>query len=284
MPFSMTTTTLSGASARFRRHAARQFDRPAAAPATPESGASPRVELVGATHARAAERRGFVAPAVAGIVIALLHAGVFWLALHRSHDRVEAPKPLPMTVQLTTSAPVPLQQAAPAKAVETPPPPKLQAPQPVHRTVTPPKPTPTPPVKSAEPAPSTTPAPTHAEDSAPPTAAATSNQTAAPAPAARSSKSVHDTPPSGDAAYLHNPAPDYPAAAQDQGWEGRVLLRVHVLASGQPDSVTVATSSGKRVLDEAALAAVRRWAFVPAKRGDEAVDGYVTVPLDFKLN
>ena len=33
----------------------------------------------------------------------------------------------------------------------------------------------------------------------------------------------------------------------------------------------------------AAVAAVKRWTFVPAKRGDEAVDGWVNVPIDFKL-
>ncbi|MDN7994108.1 energy transducer TonB, partial [Burkholderia orbicola] len=104
-------------------------------------------------------------------------------------------------------------------------------------------------------------------------------QAPAPAPAVP----VRETAPIGDAAYLRNPAPDYPAFAQDQGWEGRVVLRVHVLASGTPDSVEVRTSSGRRLLDSAAVAAVKRWTFVPAKRGDEAVDGWVNVPIDFKL-
>ncbi|MHA5865791.1 energy transducer TonB, partial [Pseudomonas aeruginosa] len=28
----------------------------------------------------------------------------------------------------------------------------------------------------------------------------------------------------------------------------------------------------------------KRWSFVPAKRGDKAEDGWVSVPIDFKLN
>ncbi|MCR5895761.1 energy transducer TonB, partial [Burkholderia sp. HAN2018] len=104
----------------------------------------------------------------------------------------------------------------------------------------------------------------------------------APAPAAPAAP-VRETAPIGDAAYLRNPAPDYPAFAQEQGWEGRVVLRVHVLANGTPDAVDVRTSSGRRMLDNAAVAAVKRWTFVPAKRGDEAVDGWVNVPIDFKL-
>lgn len=92
------------------------------------------------------------------------------------------------------------------------------------------------------------------------------------------------TPPMGRAGYLNNPAPAYPAFAQRQGWEGTVLLKVHVLASGRPDDVEIDKSSGHKVLDDSALNAVRGWVFVPAKQGSVAMDGWVTVPIDFKLN
>ncbi|MDV6883384.1 energy transducer TonB, partial [Pseudomonas aeruginosa] len=86
------------------------------------------------------------------------------------------------------------------------------------------------------------------------------------------------------AGYLHNPAPEYPALAMRRGWEGTVLLRVHVLASGSPSEIQVQKSSGREALDQAAVKAVKRWSFVPAKRGDKAEDGWVSVPIDFKLN
>lgn len=92
------------------------------------------------------------------------------------------------------------------------------------------------------------------------------------------------TPPSANAGYLHNPAPEYPALAMRRGWEGTVLLRVHVLASGSPSEIQVQKSSGREALDQAAVKAVKRWSFVPAKRGDKAEDGWVSVPIDFKLN
>jgi protein TonB len=63
-----------------------------------------------------------------------------------------------------------------------------------------------------------------------------------------------------------------------------VLLRVHVLANGRPSEIQVQTSSGRDVLDQAAVKAVQKWAFVPAKQGDKALDGWVSVPIDFKLN
>ncbi|MQT57675.1 TonB family protein, partial [Pseudomonas sp. FSL R10-0399] len=91
------------------------------------------------------------------------------------------------------------------------------------------------------------------------------------------------TPASANAGYLHNPAPEYPSLAMRRGWEGTVLLRVHVLASGKPGEIQIQKSSGRTQLDDAALAAVKRWSFVPAKQGDVAQDGWVSVPIDFKI-
>jgi periplasmic protein TonB len=91
------------------------------------------------------------------------------------------------------------------------------------------------------------------------------------------------TEPRGYAGYLRNPAPDYPLAAQKRGLEGKVTLKVHVLASGQPESVAVATSSGHQILDDAAIKAVQQWAFAPARRGQTPIDGWVHVPLNFRI-
>jgi protein TonB len=65
--------------------------------------------------------------------------------------------------------------------------------------------------------------------------------------------------------------------------EGRVTLRVLVTPTGMADEVQVRTSSGATRLDAAALETVRRWKFVPAKRGAEAVPAWVLIPISFKL-
>ncbi|RQZ68396.1 TonB family protein [Burkholderia sp. Bp9004] len=91
------------------------------------------------------------------------------------------------------------------------------------------------------------------------------------------------TAPRFAAAYLRNPAPDYPDVAQRRGWEGTTILNVHVLANGRPDQVRLSASSGHDALDDAAVAAVTDWRFVPAKRGTESIDGWVSVPVVFKL-
>jgi periplasmic protein TonB len=87
-----------------------------------------------------------------------------------------------------------------------------------------------------------------------------------------------------DAAYLHNPRPAYPPLSRRLGEEGRVLLRVRVGADGHPVAVDVDTSSNFERLDEAARRAVGNWRFVPARRGDEPVEGSVRVPIVFRLD
>jgi protein TonB len=56
-----------------------------------------------------------------------------------------------------------------------------------------------------------------------------------------------------------------------------------VLPNGHTDRVEVLQTSGIPALDDAAQAAVRQWTFIPAKRGETPVEGWVNVPLAFKL-
>ncbi|GHD63930.1 energy transducer TonB [Jeongeupia chitinilytica] len=105
-----------------------------------------------------------------------------------------------------------------------------------------------------------------------------------PAPAAAPAAAAETvTEANGSTAYLHNPAPDYPPMAMSQGWEEKVLLRVFVLANGSADRIEIKQSSGRKMLDEAAIKAVKRWAFVPGKRGSAPVDSWAIVPIEFKL-
>lgn len=83
--------------------------------------------------------------------------------------------------------------------------------------------------------------------------------------------------------YLKNPRPAYPEVAMRKGWEGDVLLSVRVAPDGRPLSVSVQKSSGRDVLDQAAITAVRGWSFVPARQGGQPVAGSVTVPIVFHL-
>lgn len=109
--------------------------------------------------------------------------------------------------------------------------------------------------------------------------ASSSNPAAAPATA----PALPVSEPRFDADYLANPAPAYPPLSRRLGEEGRVLLRVYVDASGRPGRIELKSSSDSPRLDAAAQDAVRRWQFVPARRGDEGVAAWVLVPIVFNL-
>ena len=92
-----------------------------------------------------------------------------------------------------------------------------------------------------------------------------------------------ETDPVFDAAYLNNPAPYYPRSAKRRGIQGEVLLEVAVKTDGSAASVLVSHSSGHAVLDRAALAAVKNWRFIPAKKSGKSVAASVLVPVEFKI-
>jgi periplasmic protein TonB len=91
-------------------------------------------------------------------------------------------------------------------------------------------------------------------------------------------------PPKFGVAYLNNPKPNYPNLSRRTGERGRVLLKVLVDANGLPATVELGTSSGFERLDNAALEAVKQWRFVPARKSNQAISAWVTVPINFALD
>ena len=102
-----------------------------------------------------------------------------------------------------------------------------------------------------------------------------------PSPATTASEAV--SPARFDADYLRNPAPPYPSLSRRLGEQGKVVLRVLVSGQGTAESVELRSSSGSSRLDNAALDTVRRWKFVPARRGETTVQSWVLVPVIFQL-
>lgn len=90
-------------------------------------------------------------------------------------------------------------------------------------------------------------------------------------------------PPKFGVAYLNNPAPKYPRLSRRAEEQGRVLLKVLVSAEGAAQEVSIEKSSRHHRLDKAAIAAVKRWRFIPAKKGNIALSAYVLVPINFAL-
>lgn len=83
--------------------------------------------------------------------------------------------------------------------------------------------------------------------------------------------------------YFRNQPPEYPLLAKQMHQEGLVILRVEVDQKGIPAQVEVERSSGHKLLDQAALKAVRRWRFQPEQIGGLSVKSRVAIPVRFRL-
>ncbi|MBI3805429.1 MAG: energy transducer TonB [Nitrospirae bacterium] len=81
-----------------------------------------------------------------------------------------------------------------------------------------------------------------------------------------------------------HPKPRYPETARAEGREGTALLKVTVLPSGQVGQAVIERSSGHVDLDRAAVEAVIKWTFLPARRGDSPVAAAVRIPVTFSLD
>ncbi len=78
--------------------------------------------------------------------------------------------------------------------------------------------------------------------------------------------------------------PRYPEAARRAGAQGVTMLRVRVLENGRVGEVVIDQSAGFRDLDFAAIEAVKKWLFEPARQGKEAVAVWVMLPVKFELH
>ena len=76
--------------------------------------------------------------------------------------------------------------------------------------------------------------------------------------------------------------PDYPREAQDKRIQGVVIMEVVIGPNGKVRDARVLRSVPG--LDQAALAAVRKWEYAPTQRNGVAVPVLMTVNIGFTLN
>ncbi|MEL7630677.1 energy transducer TonB [Pectobacterium aroidearum] len=237
---------------------------------------------------------------LAAIATLLLHAAVLALFSSASTPPVTVPaRPQPISIELVAAVAEPVLQAEPAEPEVVAPPPELTPPvvdEPVDdNALLPPEPEKKEPERKApekkpEPAPKKVAVKKNPPAPTPKPQAETVSASAPVMPAPLAQLAVAPpvdaplTPPLANADYLHNPAPSYPDVAISRGYEGTVLLNVQVRADGKVQTIRIHQSSGYPSLDEAARDTVLRWSFVPARRGNQPVSGWVVVPVDFSLN
>ena len=210
--------------------------------------------------------------AVIAVTVVVLHVAFLW-ALQSGL--------LMRAAELVVPAEILTQFIEPPTPKVEPVPPKPQVlPTPVKKTVTKPVMQPAPqPLAIADPTPSpnapvgvTTPQPALAPVTAPVAVAAA-------APAAAPAVQL----PSSDADYLQNPRPPYPPISRRLNEQGKTTVRVLIGLDGLPQRSEIAKSSGFERLDQAAMATVMRWRYVPGKRGGVPEAMWFNVPINWVL-
>jgi periplasmic protein TonB len=84
--------------------------------------------------------------------------------------------------------------------------------------------------------------------------------------------------------YRKNPHPVYPSAARQRHQQGLVIVMAEVSTQGHVEKMKLKQSSGFELLDAAAMKAVRKWEFEPARVGDQVLVSQVEVPIQFQLS
>ena len=74
----------------------------------------------------------------------------------------------------------------------------------------------------------------------------------------------------------------YPEKARKMGLQGRVYVKVLVSKEGKPKDIEVSESTDE-IFEQPAMDAIKEVTFSPAMKNGEAVNTWVTIPIDFKL-
>ena len=194
-------------------------------------------------------------------VAALISLGVISVTKVRQQNAVLELLPN----QAASSAPAP---PAPEKAEEKP----VETPKPRTEIVVPPPEVEMPhassPVAVAPPAP-----PMPVADAAPKAAPAAPSAGSGPVAVANLNTNL-----------LNGSAPSYPMSSRRKREQGMVVLRLVISADGRVTDISVSRSSGFDALDEAAVAAVRKWRWSPTVRDGRPVPitGLVQIPFVLK--
>ena len=72
--------------------------------------------------------------------------------------------------------------------------------------------------------------------------------------------------------------------ARRRGLEGVVTIEAKIDISGKVNELRIFASSGHKILDKAALGAVRGWQFSPGTVGGRTQSMWVKVPVRFELH
>lgn len=223
---------------------------------------------------------------VSSVASILFHGALLGALAWTFPHMPEKPLEKSVTIELAQLDSLPLEKPQPPALPEPPTPAEPEPPAPAEppREAAPPPPEPAP-VKAPKPAPKKPAPPKQAQPKPTPTKPQTvaharlplsETRPARPAPSA-------SAPPSAPVKEASNPKPSYPELARRRGQEGIARVRCQVDSTGKVTAVSLAQSSGHKLLDDAALKTAAKWRFRPGMSQGAPVAASVIVPVEFRL-
>lgn len=82
---------------------------------------------------------------------------------------------------------------------------------------------------------------------------------------------------------IYDIKPIYPEEARHKGWEGHVRLEVPLDKYGKLGLIKIIQSSGYKIMDDAAVQAVKQWQYLPATENGNPIDWTLRISVPFKL-
>ena len=195
------------------------------------------------------------------VTVAVHALVVLWLLIYSAPAVKPVAQARPMDFNLTVQAPAPAVKHASV----------VPKPQVVQRSI--PEPVPEPaltPDPVVEPAPVAESTPVPVE-----TPSVTPSPTMTPAPVEEPAPALSKLD------YVYTPEPQYPARAKRLGQRGRVVIHLVVLPDGSVGEASIKETSGYKILDDAALDAVRGWKFTPLSPSARQINRYGDKPIEF---
>lgn len=228
---------------------------------------APSPEADGPASPRSAYAPSGVARAPAAVGAMLVVGGLLASLLYLNIGTPLANRPQSLVTFTVPLTPPPAQTRQQQQKTAKPPEPRVVAPPPIVAM-------PAPPIEVA----------TITKAPSPPVVA---SAPAAPAPAGPSAAVAAPAVADGgdlSAKMISAKPPSYPLEARRRHEEGTVVLGVLVAVDGLVADIAVAQTSGSSLLDQAALAAVRKWRWAPLLRGGQPVmvQGQVKIPFVLK--
>ena len=76
----------------------------------------------------------------------------------------------------------------------------------------------------------------------------------------------------------------YPHWARERNWQGELILAIEIREDGTVGRWKIMRSTGYELLNRAAIRAIQKWRFEPARQKGKPIASCIQIPVQFKID